>query len=463
MSTPTTPRKVKKGPKDGGFDPVTTDDSSFDVEKWTKGGKKDMTDGIAPPPTISPSESYELEFGFREGVNSMLKTAGKSYTFGDITDKLEKSEKRIASEQDKVKTRDKTLRDMRKTLAVMSAASSVIKPRKVKEIKDANGDIVTPTGTTKLQKAHKVFNLKSKALKEIFDFDIPVWTWDGDHPHVPEPSKDYIFRHEHLLQFLWGLTTNKKMWLSGHTGTGKSTLVKEIAARLNWPMLRVNFDSEITRMDLIGRDTLFNDGGTTTSKFVDGILPQAMVAPYILLCDEMDFVRPDVAYVMQRALEDEGLCIAEDGGRMIVPHEMFRIIATGNTQGQGDDSGIYQGARAQSTAFLDRFTVWLDIGYLPRSKEQGLIKKKVPILEDDILEDIMNYVTEHRKAFVEGRIIQPLSPRGIIALAEGCAMFNALDPNNGVRKAVQTVILNRANAQDRSVLNGLVDRTFRNV
>jgi cobaltochelatase CobS len=340
---------------------------------------------------------------------------------------------------------------------------------------NTNQDHQIPKGELKWVPASDVFKPPAK-YKSVFSFEVPVWTWfeeklNGDgvperveavHPHVPIATADYIFRPEQLLQILWALVTNKKAWLSGHTGTGKSTLVAEICARLGYPMIRVNFDSEITRMDLIRREVLRQENGTTVSEFADGILPQAIAQPCVLLCDEMDFIRPDVAYVMQRALEDEGLMITDDGGRMVSPHPMFRIFATANTVGQGDDYGNYQGARNQSMAFLDRFTVWISVDYLRPNEEKALIKSRVPDLSDSQAELVIKYVKEHRSAFIDSEIAQPLSPRGVIALAEAIVMFGGLYPDEetGTKIAVNATILNKANPQDRNVLEGVIDRVF---
>jgi cobaltochelatase CobS len=327
-----------------------------------------------------------------------------------------------------------------------------------------------PQGEIDWQDAFDVFSVP-KNHKAKFNFKVPVWNWfkleaDGTktpktHPLVPEKQGDYVFDPDLLPTLLWCLNTNKKGWISGHTGTGKSSLVEEVCAFLNYPLIRINFDSEITRMDMIGRDILTQENGTTISRFEDGILPQALAQPCVLLCDEIDFIRPDIAYVMQRALEDKGLLITEDGGRLITPHPFNRIIATANTQGQGDEFG-YQGARTQSMAFLDRFTVWLDVEYLPRAQEKKLVKARVPDIEDKYLEQILDYVQEHRKAFVDGDIGQPISPRGVLALCEAVKTFTSLysDQGKGLEVAIKSTILNKANPQDRNVLKGVVDRMF---
>lgn len=300
--------------------------------------------------------------------------------------------------------------------------------------------------------ASKVFNLED----EMLNFKVPVFL--DDHEHVPEIDPAYEFRADYILPVLRAIIENENAWLSGHTGTGKSTLVKQVCARLNYPLIRVNFDSEISRMDLIGRDVLRKDpDGVTVSEFVDGILPQAISSPCMLLCDEVDFIRPDVAYVFQRALEDEGLLISEDGGRVVKPHKWSRIVATGNTQGQGDDHGIYQGARAQSMAFLDRFTAWLQCEYLPIEQEKKLIKTLVPDISQRLLNQLMKYVREHREAFTGLKISQPLSPRGVEALAKGCVFYDKRC-DNALLESAKYVLLNKANTTDRAVMVGVLDR-----
>lgn len=306
--------------------------------------------------------------------------------------------------------------------------------------------------TYQLQPASTVFGI---AHPDLVALQVPVFAEKGTY--VPELDPHYQFNVDTLVPVLWGLVHNKNTWLSGHTGTGKSTLIMQVGARLNWPVIRVNFDSEISRMDLVGRDVLRKDpSGATVSAFVDGILPQALQQPAILLCDEVDFIRPDVAYVFQRVLEDEGLLISEDGGRLVKPNAFSRIVATANTQGQGDDFGIYQGARAQSMAFLDRFTVWVRCEYLKHDVERGLVAKLVPEAENWVLDQLMKYVMEHRTAFEEQKVAQPLSPRSLVALAQLTAFYK--DNAKPLLAAAQTCILGKCNSSDRAVLVGILDR-----
>ena len=324
---------------------------------------------------------------------------------------------------------------------------------------EASGDI--PEGSVETVNAADLFGITG-AAKDMFNFDVPKWKWDGVHPHVPQVDPDYIFRPEELLRVLFAIMTNQRAYLFGHSGTGKTTLIEQVCALLLWPNMRVNFDSEITRMDLIGRDTLTVKDGASASTFIDGILPQAMSGPYVLLCDEMDSVRPDVAYVMQRALEGNGLLLTEDGGRLVKPHPMFRMFATGNTQGQGDEHGMYPSCRPQSLALLDRFTVWSEVDYLDANQRSKLVKKKVPTLDPEHHKMVCQYVTEHLAAFKSAKILQPMSPRGMIALAQAVAIFASITTGKETEKAIKrgfgTVVLDRASSSDKAVISGIVDR-----
>ena len=321
-------------------------------------------------------------------------------------------------------------------------------------------DGTIPSGKLTTVNAADAFKL-TRGRKQ-FGFKIPMWQWDSPHPHVPEIDENYVFRPFELLRVLYAIMTNQRCYLHGHTGSGKTTLVEQVAAHLNWPFMRVNFDSEITRMDLIGRDVLTNESGVTSSKFVDGILPQMMSGPYIGCLDEIDFVRPDIAYVLQRAAEGNGLMLTEDGGRMVKPHKLFRMFATGNTVGQGDEFGMYQGARPQSMAFLDRFTVWVKVDYLKPADRLKLIKSRLPKLAEDQANRLNNYVTEHLEAFTSSKVMQPISPRGFLSLGQAmCAYLSFIDDEKrAVEEAIATTILDRASTNDRAVLKAISQRVW---
>ena len=282
----------------------------------------------------------------------------------------------------------------------------------------------------------------------FFNFDIPVFDYGTEtHCDVPEEDPDYEFDKSVLSPILWGLANNKTVYLTGDTGTGKTTHIEQIAAKVKWPTLRVNMDSEMSRMDFIGRDTLIQENGTTVSRFIEGILPQAMKQGVILIADEVDFGRSDIMYAFQSVLENGGsLRLTEDGGRIIKPHPMFRIVATANTKGQGDETGCYQGARVQSQAFLDRFQVWVTQDYLPADKEARIVKAKVPSIGEKPLTQLVKIAGEIRKAFRNGEVLTTVSPRGL----ESCASyFTALGgtPDN-LKTAIKHCIAGRCTDVD---------------
>ena len=307
------------------------------------------------------------------------------------------------------------------------------------------GDYSLPTGSGALpdMTAVRTAKLSSLGLPTKHDMHVPTFEWSFTHPDVPAIDETYHFREDLVDSLAYSITTNERVWLHGHTGTGKSSLVDQVAARLGYPVVRVNFDGEISRMDLIGREVLRQEDGTTVSTFVDGIIPNAMQRPCILLLDEIDFVRTEVSYVLQRLLETNGeLIITEDGGRRVKADPMFRIVATANTQGHGNETGHYPGARTQSAAFLDRFTVWGEVKYLNRDQIEAMTGNTT----------IAAYYQEHTIAFLDGQIDLPLSPRGLMAWS---TMGKALD---NTPEAFEATLLNRANEADRAVMQGIWDR-----
>ena len=318
---------------------------------------------------------------------------------------------------------------------------------------------------TEYLEPRKIFGSR-KLRSDLFPKLVPCYTWEGWTPDIPEVDEYYKFESSSLSKVLMALTTNSKCWISGETGTGKSSLVEQIAARLNWPLIRINFDSEITRSDLVGRDVLKSESGTTVSKFIDGILPQALAGPNIILLDEIDFVRPDIAYVLQSVLDNYGLRINEDGGRMVKIHPNARIIATANTLGQGDTSAKYSGARSQSAALRDRFNIWIDKKYLAPHLEIKLLKDKgllaLSEFDDEFENSLKQYIRAHRRAYNQNTISIPLSPRALQATADLFSQFfeNGNSETTSILEALDLTILNKCEDTDRSILTGLVQRFF---
>lgn len=384
---------------------------------------------------------------------------GESVSVPEVSsEELEKALKELNKVKTELKKKEEESKNLKKTL---KAALKKEKTEEVEELEVHSGECV---GTVTMTPVKKLFDGVLKT-----DIEVPVWSWTDEegnpvkNPKVPEVDPNYIFRADEVNRVVYALVSNQRMYLHGHTGTGKTTLIEQVAAQLNWPTVRINFDSEITRMDLLGKVDMFSEGGTTVTKWQDGLLPQAMSSPTIAIFDEIDFCRPDVAYVMQAATEGNGMTLLEDNGRFVEPHPMFRMFATGNTVGQGDEYGMYQGARAQSLAFLDRFTIWMKVDYLSKKSRTKLLKDTCPALPEEVTKKISDYVTEHLQAFTSANVLQPISPRGMLAVgkaAEYLILNTDKDASECVAEALKMVVLDRATQEDGAVLKGIAQRVL---
>ena len=417
-----------------------------------------LQNGVQVTPSVSSVSSSNIippiTGPIEKAIDSLL-SQSNTPSISNIIDKANETENVRATLVAEMQERDtlsaKELKELQAVLegitserdtALSTLGNMALAPTVTELSIEASGEI--PEGKLVFKKASDIF----PDIELLHDFDkIPFWEWDGVHPDVPKVDENYIFRPDLLSKVLYALVTNQRMYLQGHTGSGKTTLVEQVAAALNYPFLRINFDSEITRMDLIGRDVLKD----SESHFVDGMLPKAMSGAYITCFDEIDFVRPDIAYVMQAALEGNGLRITEDGDRLVQPDPMFRMFGTGNTVGQGDEEGMYQGARPQSLAFLDRFTVWATVEYLSPNQREKLIERIVPALKEEDRKKIVQYTNEHLELFTSAKVLQPISPRGMLAVAKAACIFP-------LEEALRMTVLDRASSDDKSALGGIIDR-----
>jgi cobaltochelatase CobS len=414
----------------------------------TGGNKKEIKNvqGAAP---MAATNQIVLDDNLKVAVDAILGSLGVS------VDSINKTMNTLTEEAD-LAQKENTLLAGRLSVAL----STVNAPTSV----SASSDGTLPDGDVVMTIAKDIFTeITDKDQKKTLEFDVPVFEWSGVHPDVPTIDPNYEYDVKALFRVLQGIVDSNNTYLFGHTGTGKSTLVEQVCARLNFPLVRVNFDSEISRMDLVGRDTLVQENGQTVSKFVDGVLPDALSRPCLLLCDEVDFIRPDVMYVFQRVLEGNGLLISEDGGRRVDANPWFRLIATANTCGQGDESGMYQGARPQSMATLDRFENWVSVDYMQPEKEKEWLKKSHPLLGDGAADKLIDYAQEHRQAFIGGKIMQPLSPRGLKAMAKRFVTCIAMtnDHEESFKESFGSTILDRCTSQDKVVIEGLYQRVIK--
>lgn len=319
-----------------------------------------------------------------------------------------------------------------------------------------------PGGKVVLKKAYDVFGVTDPKHRKMFDFDVPYGEWDSAHPYVPTQDPDYLFNPALMVPFLLAVVHGDNPWLRGHTGTGKTTFVEQIYARLNLPVYRVNLDSDITRSELVGRDVIKQDeDGKTISVFQQGIIPRVMQEPCALLLDEVDASRPDLGFVLQRLTEGKGFMLLEDGGKTIVPHPWFRLFATANTNGRGDETGLYTGTRVLGSAFVDRFKPFLEVQYMDAKSEMKLLSAKAPTLPKAEVERIVSYAKEHRIAFTQAQVTLPCSPRLTVTIAKQIERLTPLfDVAQARKMAFAQCVANAADADDKVVLAGIADRTI---
>ena len=313
-----------------------------------------------------------------------------------------------------------------------------------------SNEIAAPAGPPDRKvSVRKVFGIDS-------DMEAPAYSQPDEH--VPETDPDYLFDKQTTLAILAGFAYNRRVMISGYHGTGKSTHIEQVAARLNWPCVRVNLDSHVSRIDLIGKDAIVLKDGKQVTEFKDGILPWAYQHNVALVFDEYDAGRPDVMFVIQRVLESSGRLTLLDQSRVIRPHPAFRLFATANTVGLGDTSGLYHGTQQINQAQMDRWSVVTTLNYLPYDHEVNIVVAKVKALAGDKGRDTiakMVRVAElTRAAFINGDLSTVMSPRTVITWAENTAIFG------DVSFAFRVTFLNKCDDLERSLVAEQYQRVF---
>ncbi len=284
---------------------------------------------------------------------------------------------------------------------------------------------------------------------------------DGDEfaEHVPVADPAYHFDPETTLAILAGFEHDRRVLVQGPHGSGKSTHIEQVAARLNWPVLRVNLDGHLTRMDLVGRDAIVVRDGNQVTEFAEGILPWALRRPIALVFDEYDAGRPDVMFVIQRVLEKEGRFTLLDQNQVIDPHERFRLFATANTVGLGDMTGLYRGAQMLNQAQLDRWNVVAKLDYLANEDEQRVVAGQVPgIVErgdgERMIAAMVAVAEMTRTGFSAGDISTVMSPRTVISWAENLLTFG------DVETAFRLTFLNKCDDAEQAIVEEYYQRAF---
>ena len=298
------------------------------------------------------------------------------------------------------------------------------------------------------------------AVCEVFgiDSDLKVPAFSESDEHVPEVDAVYRFNPDVTLAILAGFMQNRRVMVQGLHGTGKSTHIEQVAARLNWPCVRVNLDGHITRLDLVGKDAVVLRDGQQVTQFQPGIVPWALQRPIARVFDEYDAGRPDVMFVIQRLLERDGKFTLMDQNQVLTPHPYFRLFATANTVGLGNLNGLYHGAQRLNHAQIDRWNIVASLNYLPADEEVAIVQARVPALATEpgtqLVRSMVAVAELTRKGFAAGDMSTLMSPRTVITWAENLEIFR----DAGL--AIRLSFVNTCDEAERSVVAEYFQRCF---
>ncbi len=267
------------------------------------------------------------------------------------------------------------------------------------------------------------------SVQDLFGFEteMTIKGFEGRTDRVPEIDPTYKFDPETTMAILAGFKHNRRVMIQGYHGTGKSTHIEQVAARINWPTVRVNLDSHISRIDLIGKDAIKLRDGVQITEFQEGILPWALRNPAAIVFDEYDAGRPDVMFVIQRILETDGKLTLLDQNEIITPHPSFRLFATANTVGLGDTTGLYHGVQQINQAQMDRWSLVATLNYLSHDAEAAIVLGKAPHYNSEegrkTIGQMVTVADLTRTAFMNGDISTVMSPRTVITWAQNAEIF----------------------------------------
>ncbi|MEP0940680.1 MAG: cobaltochelatase subunit CobS [Rhizobiaceae bacterium] len=298
------------------------------------------------------------------------------------------------------------------------------------------------------------------SVRDVFgiDSDLMVPAYSEPTNHVPPVDENYLFDKNTTLAILAGYAHNRRVMVTGYHGTGKSTHIEQVGARLNWPTVRVNLDSHISRIDLIGKDAIVLKDGQQVTEFKDGILPWALQNNVALVFDEYDAGRPDVMFVIQRVLEVAGRLTLLDQNRVIHPHPAFRLFATTNTVGLGDTSGLYHGTQQINQGQMDRWSIVTTLNYLPHDQETDIVTARIADWQNtegkDKISRMVRVADMTRAAFINGDLSTVMSPRTVITWAENAVIFG------DVAFAFRLTFLNKCDELERALVAEFYQRAF---
>jgi cobaltochelatase CobS len=298
------------------------------------------------------------------------------------------------------------------------------------------------------------------SVRQVFgiDSDMEAPAYAKADPHVPDLDPDYLFDKDTTLAILAGFARNRRVMVTGYHGTGKSTHIEQVAARLNWPCVRINLDGHISRLDLVGRDAVVLREGKQVTEFQQGMVPWALQRPMALIFDEYDAGRPDVMFVIQRLLEREGQFTLLDQNTVLRAHPQFRLFATSNTLGLGNLNGLYHGAQRLNHAQLDRWNLVAALNYLSAPEEIAIVAARVPALatpeHQALLAQMVALADLTRKGFALGDLSTVMSPRTVLNWAQNAEIFH------NVGYAFRLSFLNKCDELERQTVAEFFQRCF---
>jgi cobaltochelatase CobS len=299
------------------------------------------------------------------------------------------------------------------------------------------------------------------SVRQVFglDTDLEVPAYSKPDEHVPDLDPDYLFNKEVTLAILAGFKHNRRVMIQGYHGTGKSTHIEQVAARLNWPCIRINLDSHVSRIDLVGKDAIVLKEGKQVTEFREGILPYCLQSNTALVFDEYDAGRPDVMFVIQRVLEVSGKLTLLDQSKVIRPHPAFRLFATTNTIGLGDTSGLYHGTQQINQGQMDRWSIVCTLNYLPHDDEAKIVLSKVKNWAKGesrrkAISSMVRVADLTRAAFINGDLSTVMSPRTVMTWAENAEIFG------DIGFAFRLTFLNKCDELERPLVAEFYQRSF---
>ena len=298
------------------------------------------------------------------------------------------------------------------------------------------------------------------SVRQVFgiDTDMEVPAFSTATEHVPNLDEAYLFDHDTTLAILAGFAYNRRVMIQGYHGTGKSTHIEQVASRLNWPCIRVNLDSHISRIDLVGKDAIVLRDGKQVTEYREGILPWALQNPTALVFDEYDAGRADVMFVIQRVLEVDGKMTLLDQNKVLRPHPAFRLFSTANTVGLGDTTGLYHGTQQINQGQMDRGSIVTTLNYLPHDQEVGIVLAKTPHYSTDegrkTVAAMVACADLTRAGFIAGDISTVMSPRTVITWAENARIFG------DIGFAFRLTFLNKCDEVERTTVAEYYQRCF---